>query len=336
MKGPRILQQAGNIPYVSGRQGNPLQLPKFGLAYALDLHVSGTMSITQPAGAGAPTFQAGGPWNLLQQHLMTVNGLSFNSVMSGRGLYLASLLARRGMAVPYTAPLPPANGGTQPVTTPEAWTWNVTLPIATSERDHNSPVGLINLQNQAVTAYTRAIWATEATILNLPNASTASFTGSVEERLVLMEAPTTEAEFRAIQPLLGNLHVWEEQPAVIAAGTAAPRILLPVGDVYQRIAVLLSYQGSPDLTNQSGLQTLRLSYGGFYQVDDSAQSIQYRANGRYDGNLPGDCYLLDFSTDLPNELLDATRLPQLNLDLIFAAAPANTTVSLLLERYRQA
>lgn len=335
MNGPRVLMAAGNIAFTSGKRGQLLPIPKVGLGYAALLHVSGTMQFVQPAGAAAPSFTAGGPWNLLQLAQMSVNGLAYNCQISGRGLMIATALTNRA-AVPYTAPIPGANSGTSSVTTNEAWSWNVTLPIATSERDHTDPVGLVNFQNQAVTAYMSAQWASESTILNLPNSQTASFTGSVEVREVLFDAPGSAAELNAILPLLTQLHTWEEVPAVIASGTANPRILLPVGEIYSRIVVMVSYNGAPDLSNQAGLNEIRLSYGQVYPIDDSAQSIQYMANQYYYGNIPGDCYLLDFSRNLPSEVLDATTLPQLNLDLIFDSAPANTTVTLLLERYKPA
>ena len=335
MIGPRLQQPIGNVAFTSGRRGNPLQVPKFGLGYQILLHYSGVMTFSQPAGAAAPSLTGGGPWNLAQSTFLTVNGLSYDAQLSGYGQMVETILATRS-ALNATAPVPAANGGTQTVVTDENWSWDVLLQLATSEQDHDAPVGLLNFQNQSVQAYLNVQWASESDILKLPNSTTATFVGGVEARLVAMEAPTTTKGYKAIAPWLAQLHTWEEVPAVIQAGVAKPRIQLPVGQVYSRIAVQLRYNGSPDLTNASGLENIDLNYGGFHQIDDSAASLQFAAAGRYHGNLPADVYLLDMSRNLPNELLDARNLPQLNLDLQFSAAPANSSVTLLLERYRNA
>ena len=335
MLGPRLQQPLGSIDYISGRRGNPLQVAKFGLGYALLLHVSGTMAFSQPAGVAAPTFQGGGPWNLISNLFLTVNGLQYDASMSGYALMVQTILAGR-TAVNATAPLPAANGGTVAVNTNETWSWDVLLQLATSERDHNLPVGLLNFQNQAVQAYLNVQWSSEADILSLPGATTATFTGSIYARLVAQEAPTNAAGYKAIAPLLAQLHTWEEVPAVLSSGTAKPRILLPVGETYSRIAILQRYGGSPDLTNAAGLENIDLNYGGFHQIDQSAQSLQFAGQQRYNNHLPGDVYLIDMSQNLPSEVLHAETLPQLNLDLQYSAAPATTAISLLLERYRPA
>lgn len=335
MIGPRLQQPVGNIAYLTGKRGNPLQVPKFGLGYALLLHYSGVMTFVQPAGAAAPALTGGGPWDLAQSTFLTVNGLSYDTQLSGYGQMVETILSTRA-PISATAPIPGANAGTQAVTTNENWSWDTILQLATSERDSRTPVGLLNFQNQSVSAYLNTQWATPADILTLPNNTTATFVGGVEARLVAMEAPTTTAAYKAIAPWLAKLHTWEEQPATLQAGTSAPVIQLPVGQVYSRIAILLRYSGSPDLTNQSGLDNIDLNYGGFHQVDDSAASLQFAASSRYFGHLPGDVYLIDMSNNLPNEVLDARNIPQLNLKLNFATAPANTSVNLLLERYRDA
>ncbi len=334
--GRRMIGFQGPIPYRSGQKGAPLQLERNGFLAQLLLHIFGTMTITQPATTPpAPTLQAGGPWNLISSLGLQVGGLGWINNLSGYGLMVHEAYRHPGYAPQYTAPLPGA-GGAAIVVTPEAWDFRLALNVAVDERDL---VGMINLQNAAASAYLQCTFASEATVISLPNGTTAAFNpGAINVDAISFEPPSGKDAAAIDAAVLGTVHTLEEIPTVLSGG-AKTRIQLPVGDIYQAIYLTTwTAAGNPDTANTIGLASIDLNYGNYHPVNNvSAAAVQFLSAMTDRSDAPANAYVLDFMKNRPYEYVDATDLPQLNLDLTFnAAPPAGAQVNVLLERLRAA
>ena len=325
--GDRMLDNQGYVTYRSGAAGQPLPLEKNGLLSMLVLHVTGTMAVTIPAAGPAPTLTALGPYGLIQSAVLQAGGGGAVDSASGYGLKILELAKHPAYTATYTAPLPGANAGTQAATTNEDWDFYITVPITVDERDLT---GLLLLQNSAAAVYLKLQFGAETAAISLPANGTAAFTGSVSVDAVSFEVG-------AVTPAdLAQLHVVEEIPFSLNSAGAKTRLHLPVGDVYQQILVMGYNNGQPDTTNAIGLSELDLNFGGYHKSVGSAELQAFLSNLYDRGNLPGGVWNFNFMRNRPFEYLDATNMPQLNLDLTFSAAPPSTAELILVtERLRK-
>lgn len=326
---PRTSQD-GSIAYASGRQGNIVPFEKADLLVDVKLHLQGTMTFTQPAGAAAPSFSQGTAHSIFGQVMTMVGGAGPVINATGRSLYLLELAKHPAYVDSSSkAPLPPANGGGAQVVTQEAWDLWLDLPIAVSLNDLT---GLLSLQERVGAVQQQLVWSTESGILNLPNATTAAFAGqaTLDVRRYLIPADPRS------WPDLGWVHIVEELVQPIVAGGVATRVNLPPGDEYLRIILEPNSAGAPDATNALGFSLVNLNYGGFQQEYRSAENLQFESQLHDRQNLPASAYILDYNRDAPRDRLNTAGQTQINLDLTFAnVPPANSFVRVLTERLRR-
>lgn len=322
---PLVVQQ-GSIAYQAGRTGNPLPLLKSGLAARAVVNVNGSWQFNQPADAAAPTFTGGGPWNLAKSVSTIIGGGGYVNRASGLSLYTRELFAHPAFTDNSSYPLPPAAGagGATPV---EDWNLNLELPWVMSEDDLT---GLLLLQSQNQQVNVEVTWAQASDIMNLPNGTTATFTGTASVDTELFALPANQASW----PNLSVLHTVEDYQ--YALSSTKQLINPPVGDVYTRIFVMPWTNGAPDTTNALGLTEITLEYGQYRQFTLSTNTQGFLNRLRDRGNEGGGVYVIDLTKDAPRDYLDTSNMSQMNLWLYFdAAPPAGSYAVILLERLHQ-
>ena len=318
--------QNAQIAFVDGEQGPPIQLLKRGVASYLDLHVNGTLSYTQPAGATAVTGNGLFPWGLARQWQTDVGAnTKFNQNIGGYDLYCVESYLHPAYTPTYTAPLPPANSGGSPASGTLTWDWRQRLPISVSENDLT---GMILLGRQDAETVVQAYWRSVASLLNLGTGASATFTGAVNLTVY-------GYQIGQLKPAdLALAHVLQAVPVNLPTTTSYDYQLLLNRQII-RIFFIPYVNGIPDTTGQVSLESMNLQIGDARPVSISASELQFANKLHARGSVPPGVLVLDRSRNAPTQYLNLNNVNQAFVNMLFnSACPSGASYNVVYQYLR--
>lgn len=327
--GEEITYPTGVVSYVNGL-ATPLQLLKQGVLAWMDLHHTFTLGYSQPAGAAAWTFNSLGPWGIISSAVVNVgNRGGFDQSLSGYAMMVREAFTHPAFQPAYTAPLPPANSGTQTATGNLSWDYRQRLFLSMSEADLR---GLIFMQSQSAATYLKLRYNQVASLIaSMSTGSVTSFTGQTTVTGYGFGLGSLTAADLAVA------HVQEEVPYAVPQGVTKVQIPLQVGEIVQRI-FLQAYVGNlPDTTGQIPLETVELQIGTSRPQSWSGNELLFSNQLRDRSNLPGGVWVLNWAPGGGTQYKDWRTTPQAFLNLYFSGtgAPANSQFMILYEYQRE-
>ena len=313
----------GRINLASGGgPGTPLRIPPAFLGDVLDLECYLSPSFTQVASeTTAPAFNdVTGPWSFMPTFNLQVAGVDDPvQGVSGFDLYLFELMKTRSFSTTGTSQLPPKNTTTSPVTTTENWFVPIEVPIAYS---YSWPRAMLPLGNQQLVAMLNPTFNAATSILTLNTGSTVNW-GADSYVDVYLRSFSVPANPQALPSSVGReIHQLLYLPTPL---TSSGKVLVNVptgqGIRYLRMAQYVVNDGVIDTSNGMGLSTLQL----IRQTNDIQQTWTY--NGIREDNakdylqpLPGGAWCFDLTTAFPRDVIDASALSYLQVQLNFTGS----------------
>jgi len=304
------------LPFVDGQTVN-MRLPQVGLLQKITLKVFLTGTAT---GATAYTGDAiiASARQIINRIRLSTNTQANIVNSSAWGLNMLSYIS-----APYNCSSDRL--ASEQVSAPAgAGTWQayfeVEIPVTLND-GINYTLGLLNLQNDDVSADLFIEWGSAAGLWNTP-ANMGALTGSIQPILQYMDVPDVSAY---MQPPLSYIVLVREQVDSITIGTGEHRFVVPRGNVYTQLLHQLTDNYAPIIPaypmNPTGKITdIELRMQGS-TTDERVPAIvmQGEQRRRYGVDLPAGAYAIDelWDTDLPGrfeqgyQLLDSAQFTDL-------------------------
>jgi hypothetical protein len=213
-------------------------LPKVGLASRVSLDIDVVLDYTAGGGAGAVAADGRGPFNLVKNLKLTVNGKLAWYNVSGFGTYLLNAV-EDATSFPQDAPgtvyttAPTDVASTifnYPVNADATGHFHLEIPIIVSP---DNPLAMLLLNTDKTTVVLEVEWATGASYAAWTAGATGALTVNTEATLEYFDVPEPAVFDRFIRPMLGFAHWFNEtEQAITAKGAGANKVELDNHDTY--------------------------------------------------------------------------------------------------------
>lgn len=214
------------------------EVPKAGLASRIFVDIDVVLDYTAGGGAGAVAADGRGPFNLVKNLKLTVNGKLAWYNVSGFGTYLINAV-EDSTSFPQDAPgtvyttAPTDVASTifnYPVNADATGHFTLEIPVIVSP---DNPLAMLLLNADRTNVVLEIEWATGAKYAAWTGGATGAMTVNVEATLEYFDTPEPAVFDRFIRPMLGFAHWFNEtEQAIVNKGAGANKVSIDNHDTY--------------------------------------------------------------------------------------------------------